>query len=353
MEGPKTPCTADGRATPLDRPPGPVTAAVALGIRRGAMTLRAWFHRHAPPALLGGAYLAVAVAVAGCGGASEPTNFPPGHGATVAPQVRQLTDAWVAAQRTQDHEALEALYDPTYAYAGRTRHEIAETFLVPRTADTSIAGSYELLEPPAADAEAAAAQVLHGPVMLRVHFSGQVSASVIEGLAGESTGEEDDHEHTHSHAVVAGVETADLDGTVTFDGKFDVVLQFGGSAAEPLIAAQRVHLGAITYGGGAAAAVIRNVHTEPAPAHCGEGFEAQGRFALLPPGGVIHAGLVGGESLEAAAEAGEFDADLTAPDTAGIYLLRIGAHAGDVEARTASITTVEREVHVHEHEHDG
>jgi hypothetical protein len=307
--------------------------------------------------------LAAAWLLSGCGGSSA-TNFPAAHEVQVDPQVTALMQAWAEAQRTGDEDALEALYMPDYAYNGQTAHDMGEELLLPETPDTRVTSlQWRMVAPPhhdhAGHAHVHSAQHDHeheheALVMARITLRGVVSASFIADLA---TGLEDDHDHeghTHTHSVktAAGVGTASLTGTVPVTAQYDVVFLVVWGDHEPAqIAEQRLELGALQFGGGMAATVLRDIHIHPDEAHPGETLDVHGQYALLPPGGVIQARVADHEAHEAHFERGRFEVHLTAPLHEGEFLVSVEAFAGNVESRTASLTIAQREVHVDDHIH--
>lgn len=302
--------------------------------------------------------------LSGCGGSSV-TNFPAAPEVQVEPEVTALMQAWAEAQRTSNEAALEALYVADYAYNGQTAHDMGEQLLLPETPDTRVTSlQWRMVEPPLGHhheghAHVHSAQHDHeheheALIMARVNLRGVVSASYISELA---TGLKDDHDHeghTHTHSVTtaAGVGTASLAGTVPVTAQYDIVFLVVWGDHEPAqIAEQRLELGALQFGGGMAAPVLRNIHVHPDEAHPGEALDVHGQYALLPPGGVIQARVGDHEAHEATAALGQFEVHLTAPPHEGEFLVSVEAFAGNVESRTAALTIAQREVHVHDHNH--
>lgn len=293
--------------------------------------------------------LAAAWLLSGCGGSSA-TNFPAAQEVPVDPPVTVLMQAWAEAQRNGDEDALEALYVADYAYNGQTAHDMGEELLLPETPASRVTSlQWRMVAPPLDhDHEHEAL------VMARVTLRGVVSASFIAGLA---TGLADDHDHgghTHTHRVspAAALSPAALTGTVPVTAQYDVVFLVVRGDHEPAqIAAQRLELGALQFGGGMAAPVLRNIHVHPDEAHPGETLDIHGQYASLPPGGVIQAHVADHEAHEAHFERGRFEVHLTAPLHEGEFLVSVRAFAGNVESRTASLTIAQREVHVDAHNH--
>lgn len=306
------------------------------------------------------------LAAGGCG-SEAPNAFPAAQEADVPPKVVAAMEAWIEAQRDGDEEALEALYVHDYHYNGMTAHEMAHVGLLPETPGTRVTSvSWRLLAAPEHHDHVHAHQAVgathddhecdhdhHATVMARVHVRGVVSASIIADLATEPA--DDDHDHVHAHSTVAaahGDDHAHVGGTVGVSGTLDVVFHLVWNHGEPaFIAEQRFETAALELGGGMAATVLRDIHIHPEDAHPGETLDVHGRYAMLPPGGIIRVRVGSHEPVEAECARGELHAHLDAPHHAGAYLVRVEAYAGSVQSRTASLSIAEREVHVDDHQH--
>jgi len=87
--------------------------------------------------LIGLAVLSYLVLVAGCG-SGTPSNFGAAPDAEIDPDLAAAVAGWVRAQEAGDEDALEALYDPDYAFNGMSAEEMAEVRVLPETPHTHI-----------------------------------------------------------------------------------------------------------------------------------------------------------------------------------------------------------------------
>jgi len=299
-----------------------------------------------PP--LGGVVAIAVLLVAGCGGDS-PRALDPHDTLNVSPSVSALVQSWATAQTQFDHQTLYGLYTPDYDYNGLDASQIAEQFVLPATQDTTVAHfAWDILRPEGA-AQVCSSQA-EQVVRVRLKANGVVSAAIIGDLAGdpEPAGDSGGHVHTQTTIVAAAAhEAGSITGTVAFRGIHDIVLHLRDDGPQgPRISAQRIDVAALTFGGGMAPAVLRDIHVEPAQAHPSADLHVHGHYAMLPPGGQIRGRIANHDFASAQIKMGQFMLHLHAPEHLGRLLTHVEARAGNVQARTASVAFVQREVHI-------
>ncbi len=278
---------------------------------------------------------------AGCG-SGTPSNLAALPEAQVRQDVAAVVVAWVQAQRVGDDDALEALYHPDYDFNDMSPAEMAEVRVLPETPDTRIdVIRHRFIPVTGHDHQHADSD--HHVVRARVTAGGEVTADFVRHLAGgEPAGHT--HEHAARHETRAAADQP-LPGTVRARGTYDIEWELREQAGKLPIVRQQIITGELSLGDGVSNPLIDEVHVRPDEPEEGEAVGVHGHYAALPPGGVIEV-TIGHHQAEAALDAGQFQADIEAPHSAGRYVARVQAYGGSVTSRTAALTTVEEGVTV-------
>lgn len=288
--------------------------------------------------LSGLAVLSYLVLVAGCG-SGTPSNFSAAPDAQVDPDLAAAVAAWVGAQEAGDQDALEALYDPNYAFNGMSAEEMAGVRVLPETPDTRVDTIRHRFIPGKSPDHHHAEDHPHHIVRARVTATGVVAADYIRHLAsGEPAG------HTHEHGDGAANDQP-LPGTVRAKATYDIEWEFNEENGGLLIVRQQTIMGELSLGSGVSNPLLDEVHVHPSDPVAGEPVEVHGHYAALPPGGLVQVSI-GAHQADAVLDSGQFDADIEAPHHAGEFVARVEAFGGSAPSRTAALTVVEQEVTV-------